>query len=316
MSRFGHVRVMGLANRAPSQWSCFCVFVLCVFSLQILFMHWINVLAIDINYPIKNQHHLLVSNSNGTSIKLLQINNLEIKLPHRFYQIEDNPKYFTEFEGHPHVDKQYGIEDLSMDDIHNTLRHLYLEFKNTFLPSHWQNLSNISKNACYWLEYGTLMGAYRDQDIIPWDDDGDMGIFDHCLYELPLIYESMDWVFKRNPSQNSYIYDSHNTVSARFISKRNGVFIDFYSYSTVNGYVYNSWSVNNFDYWQPLDDLLPLNHSGVFLLNHTFNIPRNTKKWLLNEYGTLEVPYDHRVYDDNYTFYGFYNVQDDYYYPF
>jgi len=36
----------------------------------------------------------------------------------------------------------------------------------------------VKQNIPYWLNYGTLLGATRDQKIIPWDNDIDLGIWD------------------------------------------------------------------------------------------------------------------------------------------
>merc|ERR1712079_332553 len=103
-------------------------------------------------------------------------------------------------------------------------------------------------------------------------------------------------IFRRNPNQNPFIYDAHNTVSGRFISKLTGCFIDIFAFSVIEDavsqirYVYNSWSIKDFAYWQRLDDLLPISDQGIFVLNETFNVPRNTKQWLLKEYKYLEAP--------------------------
>ena len=232
----------------------------------------------------------------------------------KFYQIHKNDKFFTESEHHPHIDANYGsaFVDLEKKQIHETLTYLFYELKT------WINTysSNNNLSIAWWLDYGTLLGSWREKNIIRWDDDGDLGIFHKDLMKLPQKYEQDKWVFIRNPNINEYIYDGANTVVARFISKENGVFIDLFSYSMIDidlnkRYVYNSWSMNNFRYWQFYDDLMPINGSAVFL-NQTkirFNQPRKPKKWLVNEYGSLEPPREKVwIYDENHNFsFGYYD---------
>ena len=87
--------------------------------------------------------------------------------------------------------------------------------------------------------------------------------------------------------------------------------IQIFSYSIIQDmssndkYIYNTWSIHDFSFWQKLDDLLPINKSAPFL-NSTalFNKPKNTKTWLLNEYSTLGVPLEHL---DNFTFSNYYS---------
>eukprot|EP01084_Bolivina_argentea_P304523 525930_1 len=303
-----------------------CFIILSVFSLQIFLINHLNIL---IDHQTKNKlidssTLNLFGNKKNISINILHIENLDWE--HRnilgnkiFYKIENNPKYFKENEKYHHLDQQYGNSDIELteDEIHNTLQYLFIEFKKYISNSNITHNINISKtiinnNMLYWLEYGSLLGSWRDNDIIAWDDDGDIGIFDYILDQLPIKYESKQWIFKRNPQIRGYIYDSHNTVSARFISKINGVFIDLFSYWILQyndkEYVYNTWSINNFDFWQILDDLLPITNHTFF--NHSFNVPYNTKKWLENEYPYgLEAP---KVYNDSdwgYYFDEWYNEQ-------
>ena len=241
------------------------------------------------------------------TIGLLQIKDLSITVPQNmtFLERKNTVKYFEEQPKHPHLDSEYGVGTLSKDDIHQTLRFLFEQFTTVFLEEFRVNLS--SEYPLYWLEYGSLLGSFREQNIIRWDDDGDIGIFDFILAQFPMRYESEEWLFRRNPDVDSLIYDGHNTVSARFISKENGVFIDIFATSIIEDvisggkYSYNSWSIKDFNFWQKLDDLLPIDKEALFLKNETFNAPRNTERWLLKEYKTLDAPSDKLfIYDENY----------------
>ena len=269
-----------------------------------------------------------LSSTSNITITSLQPENLEIDLPNniKFYQLHNNKKYLTESEHHAHLDKTYGNKDIEKSEIHKTLKYLFIEFKK------WIE-KDINGTILWWLEYGSLLGSFREKNIIKWDDDGDIGIFCNDLLKLPIKYETDKWIWSRNKHINKHIYDSRNTVSARFVSKINGVFIDFFSYSIIDAidnndgnnknkkYVYNSFSMNNFNLWQLYDDLMPLNNSAIFL-NQTeimFNKPRDTKKWLLNEYSSLEPPMekvwqyeDHNFSFGDYDNYEWYNQYQNY----
>ena len=172
-----------------------------------------------------------------------------------------------------------------------------------FIPELKSTIPSLRDSAypLYWLEYGSLLGSYREQDIIAWDADGDIGVFDFILYEFPMRLETAEWVFIRNVEDQDLreykvTYDPGTTVSARFISKRNGVFIDIFAFSimedavTLQKYIYSQAEIANFNLWRTLDLLLPINPDGVFLQNMSFNAPRDTEQWLYVWYDTLRAP--------------------------
>ena len=65
------------------------------------------------------------------------------------------------------------------------------------------SLLSYIKNVCeqnnipYWLDFGTLIGAYRHQGFIPWDDDIDIGMIRKDAEKLMSILQGREEIFVR-----------------------------------------------------------------------------------------------------------------------
>eukprot|EP01084_Bolivina_argentea_P035050 64989_1 len=251
------------------------------------------------------------------------------------YQVHGNEKFFRESENDNHLDSVYSKGYIERNETIDTLYFLFEEFFNwlqknksisklrtaylshDIMPSEYLFDFNIKPNdgLIYFLDYGTLLGSYRNQSIIPWDVNGDIGFMIKDIQQLPLQYETKTWIFKQNPmfhkEEEMNIYDSHNTVAARLISKKNGVFINIMPYSLIFKqdmiYVYSTADFLQHEKWHKANDLFPLNKTGGTLkqLNY-LPIPHNVKKWLLTYYPSLTIPqehlFDNNNYNDNYDF--------------
>lgn len=67
-----------------------------------------------------------------------------------------------------------------VDSIRDTTRYLI-------------DLFNSIEGLKYWIDFGTLLGAIRDKDIIAWDKDADFSI---CRDHSPLIYPHIGDILK------------------------------------------------------------------------------------------------------------------------
>ena len=97
---------------------------------------------------------------------------------------------------------QYGGNNLPKytdEETLNKLRKLCYDLDKLF----------VDNNIMYWMDAGTLLGAIRHQDIVPWDDDVDLCIIEDDFNKLlslkdklkDLGYETSDWkgIFKIFP---------------------------------------------------------------------------------------------------------------------
>lgn len=103
-----------------------------------------------------------------------------------WYSFNTTEKFFKEPFGKPHYDKRYFVRAHSHKEIQDKLRIMYCVLIK-FLDKH---------NVKCWLAFGTLLGYYRDKDIIPWDDDIAVGMRYDDLYKLPKT---------RNTRYNAYV---------------------------------------------------------------------------------------------------------------
>ena len=102
--------------------------------------------------------------------------------------------------------QQYKLETDKIIDSYNLqfdTIFLYYDFKVKGLLKYNhilnQELLNFVDNICkkydldYWLDFGTLLGAYRHKDFIPWDDDIDLAMMRKDYEEfIKVIYDEIE----------------------------------------------------------------------------------------------------------------------------
>jgi phosphorylcholine metabolism protein LicD len=140
-----------------------------------------------------------------------------------------------------------------------------------------QILKNYNIN--YWLQDGTLLGYYRENDLISHDNDTDIGLFwnDSINYKNALneILKNNFKLFKIK----GYMKDS---LMLTFI--KNEQKVDLFFYYTRGNKIYHTalgkdWIVVEYEY-EPFDV------KTINFLNYDFNVPEDELKFIETKYGS------------------------------
>ena len=124
----------------------------------------------------------------------------------------------------------------------------------------------------FWLIYGTLLGAIRDGDLIPWDRDIDIGTFESDAEKRwPAILEMLDNGFKVLRT-NSF------GNSVQFIRGREQVDMSSYEPYMRNGRRLWRWG----RFFEPNDYFTGFRE--VPFLGTTFLVPEHAEKFLCDHY--------------------------------
>lgn len=165
----------------------------------------------------------------------------------------------------------------------------------------------------YWLNYGTLLGAYRDDDFIPHDYDLDIGLMMEYYQRVKdiMIEKGLNLVFEAHMGGS---WDKPDVVEYRF--EYLGTFIDFNYYTTKEGgmvHTYDFVLLKDYNYKENKGKRNPILVEGVtsplaglkriVFKGRSFNIPSNTEDYLVANYGpSWRVPvkdFDYHDYAEN-----------------
>ena len=165
----------------------------------------------------------------------------------------------------------------------------------------------------YWLNYGTLLGAYRDNDFIPHDYDLDIGLMMEYQEKVKKLMcdNGLTQVFEAHMGG---AWDEPEAVEYRF--EYNGVCIDFnYYFEKECGTVstYDFVLIKNVNYNSNMGKRNPIIVEGVtsplsglrkiVFRGREFAIPDNTEDYLVANYGpSWRVPvkdFDYHDYAKN-----------------
>ena len=177
-------------------------------------------------------------------------------------------KFFQEDPNNPHLDKRFSRGKLDSRETHNTLRELL-----GFFSDHC-NKKQIKPI----IMHGSLIGYYFGKKILPWDDDIDIILVGDSIEKLKN-YSDDDIIIEVNPNSRNYSkLDFLNVISARVISKKNGIFIDITYFKENRKGIFESKDGHSYK----KEELFPLKKD--LFEGREIYVPNNIESCLIKEY--------------------------------
>jgi phosphorylcholine metabolism protein LicD len=201
----------------------------------------------------------------------------------KYKRHQQKQKFFHEHPNNAYIDARYASNStkLGRKEMHSEFYALIDAFEK------WLHRF---EGVDFWLDYGTALGCYRHKGIIPWDNDIDIGMTENDIKKLPSRWENDSYLWERNPIASLDIFDKHNCVSGRFISKQYGYFIDVFAYRVTNSnLMYNAESMNDKSKWVNIEFVFPLRRAKFG--NGEYSVPNQLENYLLTYYNNdLSIP--------------------------
>ena len=179
---------------------------------------------------------------------------------------------------------------------------VYYNLKPTPFLENFRNLSYellmLFSNIClkndlsYWLDFGTLLGAVRHNDFIPWDDNLNIGMLNKNYIKLNEILES-----ELNNFENIEIEVGDLIYISYFCRDIDEKIITL----SVCPYTQKDSQIFALDNSFEIDDVFPL--TTMKFGKYDFKVPLNSYEYVINIYGKrfIKIPvkkqkYDHLAY--------------------
>lgn len=141
------------------------------------------------------------------------------------------------------------------------------------------------KNIPYWIHFGTLLGAVRGKGIIPWDSDGDFGLFVENKQDIKDLENRMI-------SDGYHYFQYHENLIQVGYNFNNWKYCDLWFYETIDARKHSVGVQSTRELAVPLD-MEPIKSKEAVLRcnitwmqeNHTTDFP----KWFVDELWDISV---------------------------
>ena len=195
------------------------------------------------------------------------------------------------FERLKQIEQDFCLFENRHDELTDTgSGHTNLLYKNEYFDYSQSNhaiLENISylktllraHNIEYWINFGTLLGAYRNNRIIPYDGDADLGLSPSSTLKL---MEAMTTIGKTYNKKYKFIFRTgkdSEIISAQFVDTENGIYTDFFVYY-LNGKTLSGGESDH-----PYNDVYPLKE--IHIENEIYPAPNRIREYLVKIYKDL-----------------------------
>lgn len=161
---------------------------------------------------------------------------------------------------HDYLNNIYAFHDLQPNEFLSLMQELCIEMMVFF--------DNVCKkhNIEYWMNYGTLLGAYRHKGLIPWDDDLDVGMMRQDYIKFIEVIQDELEINGLNNVKADFKVDKHDRKSVRWFQlsyyypKFSGKFIglDIFPYDYLKDHdgkdIENDYMLFSKDYYYNPDD--------------------------------------------------------------
>jgi len=136
-------------------------------------------------------------------------------------------------------------------------------------------------NISYWLAGGILLGLYRDKQIITYDNNVDLGVYDY-MYEESNKIKLINLMYKLN---YKLWYVNHSKIVV--INSFKQFHVEFFRFRKNDKYYYHPDYQGYFYYpLECLDKLQKYSYNEKI----KFFIPNNPEKYLICQYGNWKIP--------------------------
>lgn len=143
----------------------------------------------------------------------------------------------------------------------------------------------------YWIDYGTLLGAYRNGRFIPWDGDIDLSILARDHERVLALNPRLPPGFSIEISRNLQKKYENGTEFLRLNCKHMKEYIDIYHYRESSDHRFQDLTLSSdgkgYYESQPVDPDLIFPLEAIWLEGRRFPCPHRTREYLLIRYTTL-----------------------------